>query len=205
MHSNPHSYENVKKMNGQQVAEACRDLGIKCRSRSNEDLKKLIVKEGKKMKDTNKRDENPVVNKTETTTPNHPNGNNLFEINVFDILKSIESQLIELNELTKAQNSMFEDMYLHILDTPSTAPEEPKEPKKVVDRDITDEDIERYIDGLNPLHLANTPVGNAYKDFVEWCKNRTLIPCTQTKLTRRICKIHPFTKGKNGLFVPIAK
>lgn len=203
MHSNPYSYENVKKMNGQLVAEACRDLGIKCGTRSNEDLKKLIVKEGKKMKDANKSNVNPVVN--EATTPNKPNGNNLFEINVFDILKSIEAQLIELNELTKAQNSMLEDMYLHILDAPSTAPEEPKEPKKVVDRDITDEELERYIDGLNPLHLANTPVGNAYKDFVEWCKYRTLIPCTQTKLTRRICKIHPFTKGKDGLFTPIAK
>lgn len=80
--------------------------------------------------------------------------------------------------------------------------QEVKRPKVV--REINDEEVDKYVEAVNPLTIANVTTAQVYHDFGNWCAARGLSPCTQLKLSRRITNFHPL-EAKMGTFVPIVK
>ena len=78
------------------------------------------------------------------------------------------------------------------------------EPVKTVIREINDGELDSYVERLNPLEIANTATDRQYKMFCEWCAERSLKPCTQLKLSRRLTSFHPF-KVDGGMLVPIRR
>ncbi len=78
-----------------------------------------------------------------------------------------------------------------------------EEAPKVV-REVSDQEVDQYVEAVNPLTIANVSTSQVYKDFERWCSGRGLSPCTQMKLSRRITHFHPL-EAKVGTFVPIAK
>lgn len=67
---------------------------------------------------------------------------------------------------------------------------------------ITDSELERFAESVNPLEIANMPMKDTYGLFTRWCRERMLEPCSQTKLTRRVCEVHGFTSNQ-GFYKPI--
>lgn len=196
-----YTHDMVKSMNGAQVGEACKELGIKTTSRSNEELKRILVKESKKMQNDNRK----VSQQRETARDCSAQIMGLYE--TIDIL---ERSIDELKKAIFAQNNLLEDVYLGLIELsekqehiPNVKTEESTTRGQFFD--ITDEELERYISSLNPLHIANTPTLNAFEKFVEWCGSKNLIPCSRRKFSRRVCKIHPFAVSGNSTFIPISK
>lgn len=57
-------------------------------------------------------------------------------------------------------------------------------------RAIRDGEIERFVESLNVLEVANMPTKDVYANcFREWCRLRGLEPCSAGKLTRRVCDV----------------
>lgn len=195
-----YTHDMVKSMNGAQVGEACKDLGIKTTSRSNEELKRILVKESKKMHNDNRK-------KSQYKEPTRDYGVQIMGL--YETIDILERSIDELKKVITAQNNMLEDVYLGLIEltekkeTPVTVEAESTPVEHIV-FDITDEEIERYISALNPLSIANTTTLNAFERFVAWCETKNLIPCSRKKFSRRVCKIHPFTVSPKSIFVPIS-
>lgn len=57
-------------------------------------------------------------------------------------------------------------------------------------RAIQEGEIERFVESLNVLEVANMPTKDVYANsFREWCRLRGLEPCSAAKLTRRVCDV----------------
>lgn len=76
----------------------------------------------------------------------------------------------------------------------------------VLERAATDSELERYVESINPLTIANTKTSDFYEKFKAWCKERSLVPFGQQKVSNKVCEVHPFEcKTRPGYFTLISK
>lgn len=203
---NPYTYDKVKSMSGQDVGRELRKLGIDPKNTTPEGCKQLLIQKGKEMKKEQRAMQ--ITNTNEVTRTDNYNQSIIVK-NLADDISSVKELLTNLLEVQKTMNEAIADLYLLCAESFSakkkTVPtkDEPSE-KKNVYRNINDSEVERYVKSLNPLAIANTKTADTYEDFKTWCSERQLIPCTQIKLSKNICREHPF-KCVSGYFKVIAK
>lgn len=106
-------------------------------------------------------------------------------------------RMTQIKQAIEGLQGSIDELALSLMDN-----DEPEAQKAV--REVNDQELDKYVEAVNPLTIANVTTSQVYRDFERWCAGRGLSPCSQHKLSRRITHFHPL-EAKAGTFVAISK